>query len=410
MRDEGTQLFPIFEAMPRTDKIIFTEEFCQPENLHPFTLTRRLQDLRVGILTIREKWERMLGLPAFDKLEEDYKDGDKSLTLAAAAADGACFMIHGNVLPTAALVKQVKKLRNGEFLSVNGSEGIVFRFTRNEIMEEHRIRVKKAVLVKDETILRIQFPWQLFQMNDWAIREDYRLITGRRKSQPVPKSNRTIKPGSIFLEKGARVEHCILNASNGPIYIGRNAEVLEGSCIRGPFAMGEGAVLKMGTRVYGATTLGPFCTGGGEIKNSVMMGFSNKAHDGYLGDSVIGEWCNLGAGTSNSNLKNNAGDVHVWTPKGNLDAGKKCGVLMGDYSRTAINTAINTGTVVGACCNVFGAGLTPAYIPNFSWGSEGIERYELGKAMKDVDAWKKLKGKTIEEHEKKILEYIFKTF
>jgi hypothetical protein len=174
--------------------------------------------------------------------------------------------------------------------------------------------------------------------------------------------------------------------------------------------MGEGAVLKMGTRVYGATTLGPYCTGGGEIKNSVMLGYSNKAHDGYLGDSVIGEWCNLGAGTSNSNLKNNAGEVHLWTPKGNLDAGRKCGVLMGDYSRTAINTAINTGTVIGACCNVFGTGLTPAYIPNFSWGSEGIERYDIEKAKKDVDAWKKLKGKSIEDHEKKILEYIFKTF
>jgi UDP-N-acetylglucosamine diphosphorylase/glucosamine-1-phosphate N-acetyltransferase len=392
------------------DKIIFTEEFCQPENLHPFTLTRQIQDIRVGILTIREKWEKMLGLPSYDKKEDDYKDLDRSVSIDEAAADGGvCFMIHGNVLPSPKLIKAVKKLENGEFLSVKGREGIVFRFTKNEIKEKHTIKVKKAVTIKEE-INAIHFPWHIFQLNDLAIRQDFELLTKKRGSQPISKTNTLIKPSEIFIEKGAKVEHCILNAATGPVYIGKDAEVMEGSMIRGPFAMGEGSLLKMGAKIYGATTLGPYCMGGGEIKNSVMFGYSNKAHDGYLGDSVIGEWCNLGAGTTNSNLKNNAGEVGVWTPNGEIDAGKKCGVMMGDYSRTAINTAINTGTIISTCCNVFGSGLTPKYIPGFSWGSEGVKRYEFEKALTDIEAWKKLKGQSLTDNERNILKYIFEKF
>ncbi|MBL7743826.1 MAG: glucose-1-phosphate thymidylyltransferase [Chitinophagaceae bacterium] len=389
------------------DKIIFTEEFCRPENLHPFTMTRQIQDIRIGILTIREKWEQMLGLPSFDKKEDDYKDLDRSVTISEATADGGvCFMIHGNVLPTPKLVKSVKKLGNGEFISVDGKEGIVFRFTKNEIKEQHKIKVKKAVTIS-EKIAEIQYPWHIFQLNDQAIRQDFEWLTKKRRSQPISKTNKVIKPAGIFIEKDAKVEHSVINASAGPVYIGKNAEVMEGCMIRGPFAMGEGSLLKMGAKVYGATTLGPYCTGGGEIKNSVMFGYSNKAHDGYLGDSVIGEWCNLGAGTTNSNLKNNASEVDVWTPGGEMPAGKKCGVLMGDYSRTAVNTSINTGTIVGVCCNVFGNGLTPKYIPGFSWGSEGVKHYEFEKALSDIEAWKQLKGRSVTDTEKKILRYIF---
>lgn len=392
------------------DKIIFTEEFCQPENLHPFTLTRQIQDIRVGILTIREKWEKMLGLPSFDKKEDDYKDLDRSIGIGEAAEDGGvCFMIHGNILPTPKLIKAAAKLKNGEFLSVKGNEGIIFRFTKKEIQEKHKIKVKKAITIHEEPIT-IQYPWNIFQLNDWAIRQDFDHLTKKRKSQSLSKSNKAIKSSAIFIEKGAKVEHCILNASTGPIYIGKNAEVLEGCMIRGPFAMGEGSLLKMGTKVYGATTLGPYCVGGGEIKNSMLFGFSNKAHDGYLGDSVIGEWCNLGAGTSNSNLKNNAGEIKLWTPNGKMNAGKKCGVMMGDYSRTAVNTAINTGTVIGVCCNVFGNGLTPKHIPSFSWGSGGFDRYNFEKAFIDIEAWKKLKGHTISDNEKSVLKYIFDNF
>jgi UDP-N-acetylglucosamine diphosphorylase/glucosamine-1-phosphate N-acetyltransferase len=386
--------------------IIFTEEFCQPEKLHPFTLTRQLQDIRAGILTIREKWEKMLGLTSFDKKEDDYKDLQHSVHIDKAVKEGDCFIIHGNVLPTPALIKTVKRLKNGEYINAGKGSSIVFRVSQKEIVEKHKIKVGKAIVFKEE-VKTIQHPWDIFQLNDWAIRQDFELLTQKRKSQAISKTNKVIKPSQVFIEKGAVMEHCIINASTGPVYIGKNAVVMEGCIIRGPFAMGEGACLKLGTKVYGATTLGPWCTGGGEIKNSVLFGYSNKAHDGYLGDSVIGEWCNLGAGTTNSNLKNNAGNVKIWTPDGEQNAGMKCGVLMGDYSRTAINTAINTGTVIGVCCNVFGAGLTPKYIPNFSWGSEGIKRYEFEKALLHIEGWKKLKQQTLSDGEKIILKHIF---
>jgi UDP-N-acetylglucosamine diphosphorylase / glucose-1-phosphate thymidylyltransferase / UDP-N-acetylgalactosamine diphosphorylase / glucosamine-1-phosphate N-acetyltransferase / galactosamine-1-phosphate N-acetyltransferase len=391
------------------NKIIFTEEFCQPENLHPFTLTRQIQDIRVGILTIREKWEKMLGLPSYDKKEDDYKDLELSVNIDEAIGNGFCYMIHGNILPTRGLVKAIKKLKNGEFIATESGNGVVYRISKNEISDRHKIKVGKAITVA-EPIKLIQYPWDIFQLNDWAIREDFSLLTKGRRSQKISKTNKVIKPSQLFLEKGVRMEHCIINASTGPVYIGKNAEIMEGSIIRGSFAMGEGSCLKLGTKVYGATTLGPYCVAGGEIKNSVLFGYSNKAHDGYLGDSVIGGWCNLGAGTTNSNLKNNASEVRIWTPKGEINAGLKCGVMMGDYSRTAVNTSINTGTVIGVCSNVFGSGLTPKYIPSFSWGSEGVKRYELEKAMVDIADWKKLKGQAVSKDEKSILKYVFEKF
>ncbi len=391
------------------NKIIFTEEFCQPENLYPFTLTRQMQDIRVGILSIREKWEKMLGLPSFDKKEDDYKDLQRSIHINEAVGDADCFMMHGNLLPTAKLVRQIQQLKNGEFIATPEGNGIVYRFGKKEMIDRLNIKVGKAIISKEE-IKTIQFPWDIFQQNDWAIRQDFVLLCGKRKSQPISKTNKISKPSQVFLEKGAIVEHCIINAATGPVYIGKNAEVMEGCMIRGPFAIGEGACLKMGAKVYGAVSLGPRCVAGGEIKNSVLFGYSNKAHDGYLGDSVIGEWCNLGAGTSNSNIKNNASDVKIWTSKGEINAGKKCGVMMGDYSRTAINTSINTGTVIGVSANVFGTGLTPKYIPNFSWGSEGVKRYEFDKALADIEDWKQLKGNITNDEEKSILKFVFKHF
>jgi UDP-N-acetylglucosamine diphosphorylase/glucosamine-1-phosphate N-acetyltransferase len=390
-------------------KIIFTEEFCQPENLHPFTLTRQIQDIRVGILTIREKWEKWLGLPSFDKWEDDYKDLDRSVRIDKNMGNDVFLMIHGNVLPTPKMIKAIDKLKNGEFISVNGKAGIIFRFTTKEVKDPHSIKISKAVTIKDE-IKALQYPWEIFQWNDDAIRQDFDLITRKRTSQPISKTNTVIKASNIFLEKGAKVEYSILNASQGPIYIGKNAEVMEGCMIRGPFALGHDAVLKMGSKAYSATSIGPSCAVAGEIKNSVLFGYSNKAHDGYLGDSVIGEWCNLGAGTSNSNLKNNAGEVRIWTPRGQMNAGSKCGVLMGDYSRTMINTSLNTGTVVGVSCNVFGVGLTPKYLSSFSWGNDGIDRYEFDKAIADIANWKKLKGKKLSKNERSILKHIFEHY
>lgn len=388
------------------NKIIFTEEFCQPENLHPFTLTRQLQDIRIGILTIREKWEQQLGLISYDKKEDDYKDLDRSVNIDEAIGDGYCYMIHGNVLPTPKLVKAILRPKDGEFIATPGGNSIAFRISKNEIADKHKIKVGKAVTFSAE-VKTIQYPWELFQLNDWALRQDFEWLTKGKRSEPLSKTNKVVKPSQVFLEKGAVMEHCIINAAIGPVYIGKNAEVMEGCIIRGPFAIGESACLKMGAKVYGATTLGPRCVAGGEIKNSVLFGNSNKAHDGYLGDSVIGEWCNMGAGTTNSNIKNNASDVKIWTPKGEMNAGMKCGVMMGDYSRTAVNTAINTGTVIGVCCNVFGSGLTPKYIPHFSWGSDGVTRYDFEKALQDISDWKKLKGQVLKDEEKGILKYVF---
>lgn len=391
------------------NKLIFTEEFCQPENLYPFTLTRQIQDIRIGILTIREKWEKMMGLLSYDKKEDDYKDLDRSVNIDEAIGDGACLMVHGNVLPTPALIKAVKKLKDGEFLASPSGNGVVYRITRQEIIDRYKIKVGKAIMLK-EPVKQISYPWDIFQLNDWAIRQDFDLLTAGRKTQKISRTNQLINPENIFVEKGARVEYAVINASTGPVYIGKNAEVMEGCLIRGPFAMGESACLKMGAKVYAATSLGPSCIVGGEIKNTVIFGYTNKAHDGYLGDSVLGEWCNLGAGTTNSNLKNNASEVRIWTPGGELNAGIKCGVMMGDYTRTSVNTSINTGTVIGVSANVYGAGLTPKYIPSFSWGSDGVQRYDLEKALLDIADWKKMKNQVLTEDEKSILKAVYEKY
>ena len=390
-------------------KIVFTEEFCQPENLYPFTLNRQIQDIRVGILTIREKWERYLGMPSYDRHEGDYKDLERAIHIETEIHKDRLYLIHGNILPTEKLIRLVKKLKAGDCISVKGKESIIYCISKEEVLDSNKIKVKKAVEFEDE-IKQIKYPWYIFQLNKWAIQEDYELITSGRKSQKISVTNKITNKAGIFIEKGAVVEHAYLNASEGPIYIGKNALLMEGSMLRGPVAIGEGTVVKMGARIFGATSTGENCLLGGEIKNSVIFGNSNKAHDGYLGDSVIGEWCNIGAGTSNSNLKNNASSIMIWTPHGPANVGIKCGMIMGDYTTTAINTSINTGTVTGICCNIFGNGLTPKYIPSFSWGSDGVERYEFEKALKDIGNWKQLKKQTVSESERTILKHIFDHF
>ncbi|MBD0376274.1 MAG: glucose-1-phosphate thymidylyltransferase [Flavisolibacter sp.] len=391
------------------EKIVFTEEFCSPENLFPFTLTRQIQDMRVGALTIREKWEQYLGLPSFDKQEGDYKDLERAITIDESIGKDIIYLIHGNILPTRGLIKQVKRLRPGEFISVPERENIIYCISRKQVLAEHRIKVEKAVALKEE-LKEIKYPWDIVHFNSWAIAEDIIYLKQKRKLQRIAPTNKTTRQENIFIERGASVEHSYLNASEGPIYISKNAVVMEGCMLRGPLVIGEGAVVKMGARIYGATTIGPYCTVGGEIKNSVFFGFSNKAHDGYVGDSIIGEWCNLGAGTTASNIKNNASDVMVHTLNGPVNVGLKCGALMGDYSRTAINTAINTGTVIGVCCNVFGNGLTPKYIPSFSWGMEGIQRYDMEKAIRHIANWKKMKGQSLTDVESTILTHIFEHY
>lgn len=341
---------------------IFLDDSKCRQQLFPFTETRHVADIRVGILTIREKWELLTSRVILTESNE--LKGDE-------------LHIPANIIPTATNVHSVLIAANERISMLDNSE----------------IRV-------------LHFPWNIFQYNDWATRHDFFLITKGRISANPSVSNTCINLSHIFIEDGASVECAVLNATDGPIYIGRNATVMEGSLIRGPFAMGEGSTLKMGARVYGATTLGPFCTAGGEIKNTVFFGFSNKAHDGYLGDSAIGEWCNLGAGTSNSNVKNTAGPVkyRVANHDSPVSAGNKAGLLMGDYSRSAINTSFNTGTIVGVSCNIFGPEQPPKFIGNFSWGSE---RYRLDKALQDIDNWKQMKKQKITEKEISILTQLY---
>ena len=336
--------------------LIFDDTLIK-KSLFPFTAVRNAADIRIGILTIREKWERML---ADVVTAEDLT----SLTLSA------------DIVPSSNYARAVIEAGEDQFVFNN------------------------------EDIRVLNHPWHIFQYNDWALRKDFELITQGRKSQPVNSTNRVTGIENIFLEAGASVEHCILNASDGPIYIGKNATIMEGSMIRGPFALCENAMVKMGTKIYGATTVGPYSVVGGEIKNSVIFGYSNKGHDGYLGDSVLGEWCNLGAGTSNSNLKNTAGEVRVWDYKSKsfISAGTKCGLLMGDYSRAAINTSFNTGTVVGICCNIFGEGYPEKWLPNFTWGKE---KYLFNKAMTDIANWKKLKGHLLDQEEEELLKELY---
>jgi UDP-N-acetylglucosamine diphosphorylase/glucosamine-1-phosphate N-acetyltransferase len=367
-------------------ELLFTLEAAAAANLFPFILTRTVLDFRVGITTIREKWSALLPLPLCND-----QNPDKTKIL---------LRINTAILPEREVAAAINALLPGERLT--GKEGeIICECLKGADWQNDRFETVSF----SGPIRKIEFPWHIFELNGWAIAQDFDSITANRSSGPVSGTNRLTNPAQIFIEEGATVEHCIINAAQGPVYIAKGAEVMEGSMLRGPVAIGEKALVKMGSKIYGATTVGPSCVVGGEIKNCVFFGYSNKAHDGYLGDSVIGEWCNMGAGTSNSNIKNTATAVKVHLPHRIFEVGLKCGVLMGDYTRTAINTSINTGTVTGVCCNIFEPGLTPKAIPSFSWGTAQV--YRLEKAIADIDAWKRLKGVAITDREKRVLKSIF---
>ncbi|MET6996227.1 putative sugar nucleotidyl transferase [Chitinophaga defluvii] len=375
--------------------------FDTPERdlLYPFTHTRPVAACRVGILTIQEKWEHWLGKRVshftMPYLQEKYP-------LKRVADEVISVLINGHVLPTEALVQAIAALNPGEELYKD--DRLLVKVLRGGDFHVPSVQERKNY---KEDICAIYKPWEIALLNDRAIREDFNLLTRGRTSAPIPVSNQIIGAENIFLEEGARVEYCTINASTGPVYIGKDALVMEGCLIRGSLAIGERAVLKMGTKVYGATTIGPFCTGGGEIKNTVLFGYSNKAHDGYLGDAVIGEWCNLGANTTCSNLKNNVSEVTVWMEARQeaWGVGYKCGVLMGDYSRCGINTMLNTGTVIGVSCNVFGGDFPSKFLPSFTWGKN--MQYRLEDALKDAGAWMRLKDKEMEETDKDILREVF---
>lgn len=376
-------------------------------NLLPLTFTRPVADIRIGILTIREKWEKYTGNRPSSKTQTYLSS--KFPTEYTIDTDN--IWINGSVLPNIGLLEEIKNLhphqilvRDQTVIAVNSGNDQAFPlyastdpgFTRFESRAE---------------IVQINTSWDIFSKNDAALRADFELLTKGRSSVPISETNLVMGEENIFLEAGAKVECAILNAQTGPIYIGKDAEVMEGSIIRGPFALGEHAALKLGTKIYGATTIGPQSKVGGEVNNSVIFGYSNKAHDGFLGNSVVGEWCNLGADTNNSNLKNNYGQVKLWNygTEDYVPTGLTfCGLIMGDHSKCGINTMFNTGTVVGVNANIFGAGFPATHVPSFSWGgAEGVTVYKLQNAFEVAARVYERRGMIFDEQEQKILTHIF---
>lgn len=343
-------------------KIYLDDTLCK-ESLKPLSLTRNVADIIVGIGTIREKWKRLLGETVeFVHSPDSIND---------------CIIIPANIIPN--------------------------QNTYQSILSDCVKPDASSLLLQYS---RINFPWDIYRLNGEVLKNDFDVIKSNQKNNSISNDNYVIAGDNIVVEEGVTIFNSSLNAQDGPIYIGKNTIIMEGSLIRGPFSIGENCIVKMGTKIYGATAVGDHCVIGGEIKNTVMFSYSNKAHDGYLGDSVIGSWCNLGAGTSNSNIKNNASTVSYKmqeNSKGIL-AGIKGGLIMGDYSRCAINTSFNTGTIVGVSCNVFETGMAPKYIPHFSWGNS---KYDFDKAVRDISNWKSLKQQVITEEEINCLKIIF---
>ncbi len=401
--------------------IAFAPAYCELTFLQPFIFTRKVQDFRVGALTIREKWEQLLEIPSVDLKDNRLSEFFPSVSLDETGNDVVKYIIVANLLPGKALAEKIKTLLPGQ--SIVSKDNKMLAGCVMQPGDIDRLQPVASLEPADFKLLEVITQINLF--NKEALLYDYEMLRQRHVAQPVDPSNGLIAPENIFIGEGAVVRHAILNAEDGPIFIARNAQVMEGVCLRGPIYIGEHAVVKMGAAIYGATTIGPGCVIGGEVKNAVFFANSNKGHDGYIGDSVIGEWCNFGAGTSSSNMKNNIGDVNYQLPDTVLLTGqKKGGVMMGDYSRTAINTAINTGTWIGVSAHVFGTGLTPKIIPNFSWGFESgpgdwsgrtgeripDERecvYKLDKVLRDADAWMRLKGAALSDMQKNILTELY---
>ena len=370
-------------------------------NLLPFTYTRPVADIRIGILTIREKWEAFLG-STITTITEDYLSEKYPMVEMAENV-----MINAAYLPNESLVNMVRGLKENQ--AIFKGEDIIAFYTK-EAQEDIDFDTYDALEYNND-VIKIENNWDIFSKNGEAIQEDFNFITKDRKSQPIPSSNNIIAPENIFIEEGASLEFATLNASNGPIYIGENSEIMEGALIRGPLALCYNAGIKLGAKIYGPTTIGPYSKVGGEIKNSVIFQNSNKGHEGYLGNSVIGEWCNLGADTNTSNLKNNYAEVRLWDyeTEGFAKTGLQfCGLMLGDHSKCGINTMFNTGTVVGVSANIFGSGFPRNFIPSFSWGgSGGFTTYLTKKAFEVADVVISRRNEEFTEQDQAILEHIF---
>lgn len=369
--------------------------------LLPFTFTRPVADIRIGILTIREKWEKYLGSTTTTLTEEYLSEKFPMVEMESNV------MINASFLPTPILVEMIENLQPNQ--AIFRSDDVVAFYTE-ETQEEVDFDDYEIIELTTDC-LTVEHCWDIFAKNDQAIRDDFEFLTADRSSLKIPKSVNAISPENIFVEEGARLEFVTLNASTGPIYIGKNAEIMEGSVIRGPFALCEEAQVKLATKVYGATTVGPHCRIGGEVNNSVLFGYSNKGHDGFLGNSVLGEWCNIGADSNNSNLKNNYEEVKIWSYETENFAKtglQFCGLMMGDHSKCGINTMFNTGTVVGVSSNIFGSGFPRNFVPSFSWGgASGFSTYITKKAFETARIVMSRRHIDFDEVEARILENVF---
>ena len=370
-------------------------------SLLPFTFTRPVADIRIGILSIREKWEKYLGYTTTTITEEYLEVKYPMVELEENV------LINASYLPTKSLVEQVRNLSENQAI-FKGEEVIAF-FT-SDTQDDVDFTLYKQIECSGD-VLQLKNTWDIFSLNDKAIEADFNLLTEDRTSQPIPEGVQVINKENIFIEEGATISFSSLNASKGPIYIGKDAEIMEGCLVRGPFAMCEHSVLKMGAKVYGATTLGPFCKVGGEVNNSVLFGFSSKGHEGFLGNSVLGEWCNVGADTNTSNLKNNYAEVKLWNYQVERFTNTSlqfCGLMMGDHSKCGINTMFNTGTVIGVSANIFGSGFPRNFIPSFSWGgAAGFTTYQLNKVIEVAKVVMKRRELEWSEIDEKILQHVF---
>lgn len=373
----------------------------QRTSLLPFTFTRPVADIRVGILTIREKWENFLGYTTTTITEEYLEEKYPMVELEQN------IMIDASFIPNKKLADLVKDLKEKE--AITYQEQIVAFYT-TENQEGINFEDYHIIEFQNE-LLQIKNTWDIFRLNGKAIQMDFDVITEDRKSEKLNKTNNVLNPENIFIEEGVKIEFATLNATDGPIYIGKDAEVMEGSLIRGPFALGEHSTIKMGAKIYGPTTIGPHSKVGGEVNNSVIFGYSNKAHDGFLGNSVIGEWCNIGADSNNSNLKNNYAEVKLWSYETERFAKtglQFCGLIMGDHSKCGINTMFNTGTVVGVSANIYGSNFPRNFIPSFSWGgAAGFTTFQMNKVNEVVEVVMGRRDLPYTETDKKILEKVF---
>jgi UDP-N-acetylglucosamine diphosphorylase/glucosamine-1-phosphate N-acetyltransferase len=375
------------------------------DSLLPLTYTRPVAELRCGILTLREKWETELSEKA-SHLTQDYLSIKYPMNISE---DN--LLINGSWCPPIG-AKEHLNLEMNEGLYWNEIP-LAYKLGKEGISKIHDPKFKPSRIreYKDTPVL-ISKLWHLFKNNGSEIRKDFdRITSGRTSGNINDKGSHIYNEENIFLEEGATVRGAILNAEEGPIYLGKNSQVHEGSIIKGPFALCEGAHVNMGAKIKGDSTLGPYCKGGGEISNSILMGYSNKGHDGFLGNSVIGEWCNLGADTNNSNLKNNYDQVKLWDfakDRFELTGETFVGLFMGDHSKSAINTMFNTATVVGVAANIFGSGFPRTFIPSFSWGGPaGFITFKPLKVFEMGEAMMKRRGNTLTEVDKDILEKVF---